>query len=122
VLRSEGWGFRRGNLECKKAAGIDGVGDWRTSIDDDAVALSSAAATPVQAMGVVSSSRLWEGTSEQVLVCFCRPPRLLLLDLERYLHASSVCLMGGDLGGEFLGCSRGIRAGIWHCCVCRICI
>jgi len=69
-------------LECKRATGIDGVGDGRTSTDDDDAAPSSTLAMPARAVGAVSSSRLLETTSEGVLVRVVLRPAALLLRSE----------------------------------------
>lgn len=56
--------------------GIDGIGDGRTSMDDDDAAPSPASATHAWAMGAVSSSRPRETTSGRVLVrVVLRPDR-----------------------------------------------
>ena len=69
-------------LECKRATGIDGVGDGRTSTDDDDAAPSSALATPARAIGVVSSSCPLQTMSEGVLVRAVLRPAALLLRSE----------------------------------------
>ena len=84
MLRAEGMSLGCWILECKRATGIDGVGDGRTSTDDDDAAPSSALATPARAVGAASSCPL-ETTSEGVLVrAVLRPAALLLRsELER---------------------------------------
>jgi len=82
MLRAEGMSLGCWILECKRVTRIDGVGDGRTSIDEDNAVPSSVLATPARAVGAVSSSCLLETTSEGVLVRVVLRPAALLLRSE----------------------------------------
>ena len=83
-----------------------GVGDGRTSTDDDDAAPSSSSVTPTWAIGVVSSSRPRERLSERVPVpAVLRPVALLLRsELARWFLAWDFWV------GDF-GCRQGLCVG-----------
>ena len=119
MLRAEGKSLGCWILECKRATGIDGLGDGRTSTDDDDAAPSSTLAMPARAVGAVSSSRLLETTSEGVLVRVVLRPAALLLRSElgqRFVSGASVDGVGFAL--DLLPRCRSIFCGFMSPWIC----